>query len=84
MGMGNGGHTYSSVLPAPQFTATQVPESDSPAIQAWREKQREEIKKRDEESKRKKEEVVLKAEKAIDAFYEKYNEQKERSIKKNK
>lgn len=61
-----------------------MPESDSPAIQAWREKQRAEIKQRDEESKRKKEEVVLKAEKAIDGFYERYNGEKERSIKKNK
>jgi hypothetical protein len=75
---------YTSVLPPPSFPSTQVPESDSPAIQAWREKQRAEIKQRDEESKRKKEEVVLKAEKAIDGFYERYNGEKERSIKKNK
>jgi hypothetical protein len=46
--------------------------------------QQAEIKKRDEESKRKKEETVLKAEKAIDAFYENYNAEKEKSIRKNK
>lgn len=76
-------YSYQSVLPAPAFTSTQV-EEDSEPIKAWKERQREEIKKRDEESARKKEEMVLKAEKAIDAFYEKYNETKERSIRENK
>ena len=75
---------YTSILPAPTFPSTQLAEQDSPAIAEWRERQAGEIKKRDEESKRKKEEVVLKAEKAIDGFYERYNEEKEKSIKKNK
>jgi hypothetical protein len=77
-------NTYTSILPAPTFPSTQVSEQDSPAIAQWRERQAAEIKQRDEESRRKKEEVVLKAEKSIDAFYERYNEEKERSIKKNK
>jgi hypothetical protein len=53
-------------------------------MRQWRERQQAEIKKRDEESKRKKEETVLKAEKAIDAFYENYNAEKEKNIRKNK
>lgn len=51
---------------------------------AWKEKQAEEIKQRDEASRKKKEETVLKAEKAIDQFYEEYNASKEKAIKENK
>lgn len=77
-------HTYTSVLPAPEFASQKVTEEDSPAIKEWREKQAEEIKKRDEASKKKREETILKAEKSIDAFYENYNQEKERNIKENK
>ncbi|KAI5452886.1 Clathrin light chain [Naganishia albida] len=77
---------YSSILPGPTFNSTAAAQSeeDTEPIRQWREKQQAEIKKRDEESLRKKEETVLKAEKAIDAFYESYNAEKEKSIRKNK
>ncbi|KAJ9117503.1 hypothetical protein QFC22_004353 [Naganishia vaughanmartiniae] len=77
---------YSTILPGPSFNSTAAAQSeeDTEPIREWREKQQAEIKKRDEESKRKKEEVVLKAEKAIDAFYENYNAEKEKNIRKNK
>lgn len=51
---------------------------------AWREKQAEEIRKRDEASKAKREETVAKAERAIDQFYEEYATKKERAIRENK
>ncbi|KAJ9118798.1 hypothetical protein QFC24_005997 [Naganishia onofrii] len=77
---------YSTILPGPSFTSTAAAQSeeDTEPIREWRERQQAELKKRDEESKRKKEEVVLKAEKAIDAFYENYNAEKEKNIRKNK
>lgn len=74
---------YQSVLPAPSFPVTQV-EEDSEPIRAWKERQKEEIRQRDENSKRKKEETILKAEESIDKFYERYNEDKKKSIIKNK
>lgn len=77
---------YSSILPAPELSSTAAAQSeeDTEPMRQWRERQQAEIKKRDEESKRKKEETVLKAEKAIDAFYESYNAEKEKNIRKNK
>ena len=51
---------------------------------AWREKQAEEIKKRDEASAARRQETISKAERAIDQFYEEYNAKKERNIKENK
>lgn len=59
-------------------------EEESEAIREWRAKQAEEIKQRDERSKQKREETILKAEKAIDTFYEKYNAEKEKTIRENK
>lgn len=51
---------------------------------AWREKQAEEIAKRDEASNKRKEEIIAKAERAIDDFYATYNQKKEKQIAQNK
>lgn len=51
---------------------------------AWREKQAEEIAKRDEASEKRKQEIIEKAEKAIDDFYATYNQKKEKQIAQNK
>lgn len=51
---------------------------------AWREKQAEEIAKRDEASSKRKEEIISKAERAIDDFYANYNQKKEKQISQNK
>ncbi|KAJ9114095.1 hypothetical protein QFC20_001609 [Naganishia adeliensis] len=77
---------YSSILPGPEFNSTAAAQSeeDTEPVRQWRERQQAEIMKRDEESLRKKEETVVKAEKAIDAFYESYNAEKEKNIRKNK
>ena len=56
----------------------------SRAFREWREKQAEEIKKRDEASKAKREETIGKAERAIDQFYEEYAAKKEKAIRENK
>ena len=50
----------------------------------WREKQEEAIKARDDASKAKRQETIVKAERAIDAFYEEYARKKERNIRENK
>ena len=50
----------------------------------WREKQEETIKARDAASKAKRQETIVKAERAIDAFYEEYARKKERNIRENK
>ena len=50
----------------------------------WREKQEEAIKARDAASKAKRQETIVKAERAIDAFYEEYARKKERNIRENK
>jgi len=75
----------SSILPAPQFTNT-LPstEEDTEPIKAWKAKQAEEIKKRDERDREKREELKGKAERDIDAFYERYNKEKEKTIRENK
>ena len=54
------------------------------SVRQWRERQAEEIKKRDEASKAKREETIGKAERAIDQFYEEYAAKKERNIRENK
>lgn len=51
---------------------------------AWREKQADEIAKRDEASSKRKEEIISKAERAIDDFYANYNQKKEKQISQNK
>lgn len=50
----------------------------------WREKQEDAIKARDAASKAKRQETIVKAERAIDAFYEEYARKKERNIRENK
>lgn len=50
----------------------------------WREKQAAEIQARDEASKARRQETILKAEKAIDAFYEDYASKKQKTIRDNK
>ncbi|WVR06747.1 hypothetical protein IAU60_003782 [Kwoniella sp. DSM 27419] len=74
-----------SILPPPTFNnILPTAEEDSEPIRAWREKQAEDIKKRDEADKKRRDEMSNKAEKAIDAFYEDYNKMKERNIRENK
>ncbi|KZT21098.1 hypothetical protein NEOLEDRAFT_1074222 [Neolentinus lepideus HHB14362 ss-1] len=78
--------------PRPQpspYTATpilnsQLQEDEPEVIKQWRERQAEEIKARDEAAKEKREDIIVKAEKAIDQFYEDYNQKKERQIRENK
>ncbi|KAL5483289.1 CLC1 [Sanghuangporus weigelae] len=79
--------------PRPQpsaFSSTPIlqqslPDEDEPEpIRVWREKQAEEIKKRDEASAVRRQEAITKAERSIDQFYEEYNAKKERNIKENK
>jgi site-specific recombinase XerD len=53
-------------------------------IREWREKQAEEIAKRDEASAKRKAEIIERAEKAIDDFYSTYNQKKEKQIAQNK
>lgn len=59
-------------------------EEDTEPIKAWKAKQAEEIKKRDERDREKREELKGKAERDIDAFYERYNKEKEKTIRENK
>ncbi|KAJ7647758.1 clathrin light chain [Roridomyces roridus] len=78
--------------PRPQLSAysstpilTQELEADEPqVIKDWREKQAAEIAARDEASKARRQETILKAEKAIDAFYEDYASKKQKTIRDNK
>lgn len=82
---GNGNSSYTSILPPPAFASSAaVTDEETEPILEWKARQAEEIKKRDEASKAKREETILKAEKAIDAFYDKYNAEKEKTIKENK
>lgn len=77
--------TAASILPPPAFSNTlPASEEDTEPISQWRERQAEEIKRRAGEDKEKREEMANKAEKAIDAFYEDYNKEKERNIRENK
>ncbi|WWC69865.1 uncharacterized protein I206_103808 [Kwoniella pini CBS 10737] len=75
-----------SILPPPTFNniLQSTEQEDTEPIKAWREKQAEQIKKRDEEDKQRRDEMANKAEKAIDSFYEDYNKMKERNIRENK
>ncbi|WVF71106.1 hypothetical protein IAT40_005903 [Kwoniella sp. CBS 6097] len=74
-----------SILPPPEFNnILPSAEEDTEPIRAWREKQAEEIKKRDQADKERRDEMSNKAEKAIDQFYEDYNKMKERNIRENK
>ncbi|EIM80558.1 uncharacterized protein STEHIDRAFT_125616 [Stereum hirsutum FP-91666 SS1] len=73
-----------SALASTPVLNAQINEEESQAIRDWRERQAEEIKKRDEESKAKRQETIAKAERAIDSIYEDYNRKKERNIKENK
>ena len=66
-------------LPTPRWYGTLM---DIP--REWREKQEEAIKERDAASKAKRQETIVKAERAIDTFYEEYARKKERNIRENK
>ena len=75
----------SSILPPPAFSNTlPAAEEDTEPIKAWRERQAEEIKKRDARDKERREEMKAKAEQNIDRFYEDYNKEKEKNIRENK
>lgn len=50
----------------------------------WRERQQEEIAKRDEESKARRQETISKAERALDNFYEEYTASRKAQIAQNK
>ncbi|WFC98937.1 Clathrin light chain [Malassezia yamatoensis] len=59
-------------------------DEESGPVQEWREKQNEEIARRDAHAERLRAEAASKAEQEIDQFYAKYNEEKEKNIRKNK
>lgn len=74
-----------SILPPPTFSnLLPSAEEDTEPIKAWREKQAEEIKKRDARDQERRDEMSGKAEKDIDEFYVEYNKMKERNIRENK
>ncbi|EJD08403.1 uncharacterized protein FOMMEDRAFT_74206 [Fomitiporia mediterranea MF3/22] len=74
-----------SALASTPILQQNLQDEDEPeVIRAWREKQAEEIKKRDEASQARRQETIAKAERSIDQFYEEYNAKKERNIKENK
>jgi len=62
----------------------QIDEGEPEPIRKWRERQEEEIRRRDEASATKKQKTIADAEKAIDDFYAEYNQKAERNIKRNK
>lgn len=69
--------------PAPS-TSYQPSFSDEPepdVIREWRERRDLQIQHRDEVSQQRKEETIVKAREDVDAFYESYNDKKERAIK---
>ncbi|KAF8317273.1 clathrin light chain [Cantharellus anzutake] len=69
----------------PTFTPQLGADEEEPEpIRKWRERQEEEIRRRDEASAAKKRETISNAEKAIDDFYKEYNQKTERNIKQNK
>jgi len=79
------GYSSEPAYSQPAYTSAPTPaEPESDAIRAWREKQQEEIQRRDEASAARKEEIIRKAEKAIDDFYANYNQKKEKQIAQNK
>ena len=65
------------------FTYADLDEDTEP-LRAWREKQEEEIARREAQAERHRAEAISKAEQEIDQFYADYNAQKEKNIKKNK
>jgi hypothetical protein len=71
-----------------QVSSPCVPRSCTPRLTAprreWREKQAEEIARRDAASKATRQETIARAEQSIDKFYEEYNGRKERTIRENK
>lgn len=75
----------SSILPAPPMQNTlPATQEDTEPIRQWREKQAEEIKRRDEADRKRRDEMKDKAEKQIDLFYDDYNKMKEKNIRENK
>ncbi|KAA1470431.1 hypothetical protein DENSPDRAFT_836229 [Dentipellis sp. KUC8613] len=73
-----------SALSSTPILTQQIEEEEPEVIKQWRERQAEEIRKRDEASKTKRQETIAKAERAIDQFYEDYNAKQTRNIKENK
>jgi hypothetical protein len=49
-------------------------------VRQWRERQQLEIQRRDELSEKRKAETVAKAQENIDAFYENYNEKRDKAV----
>ncbi|KZV66735.1 hypothetical protein PENSPDRAFT_612326, partial [Peniophora sp. CONT] len=72
-----------SANPTP-FLAQAVQEEEPDVIREWRERQQEEIAKRDEESKARRQETISKAERALDNFYEEYTASRKAQIAQNK
>ncbi|THH13778.1 hypothetical protein EW146_g6474 [Bondarzewia mesenterica] len=73
-----------SALSSTPILNQQIDDEEPEVIREWRERQAEEIRARDETSKAKRQETISKAERAIDQFYEEYNQKKERNIRENK
>jgi len=73
-----------SVYSSTPILTQQLEEDEPQVIKDWREKQAAEIKARDEASKARRQETIIKAEKAIDAFYEDYASKKQKTIRDNK
>ncbi|KAF7289337.1 Clathrin light chain [Mycena indigotica] len=82
--------TFGAPRPQPSaFTSTpiltqEIEEDEPQVIKEWREKQAEEIAKREAAAKDRRQATITKAEQAIDEYYEAYNQKKARAIRDNK
>ena len=68
----------------PTLSSYNNPEEETEPQRAWRERQADEIARRDAQAERVRAETVSRAELDIDKFYTEYNAQKEKNIKRNK
>lgn len=69
---------------APKLTSYQNIDEETQPLREWRERQDEEIARRDAQAERVRGETISHAEQEIDKFYADYNAQKEKNIKRNK
>ncbi|WFD36660.1 Clathrin light chain [Malassezia cuniculi] len=69
---------------APKLTSYQNIDEETEPLRAWRERQADEIARRDAQAERVRGETISQAEQDIDKFYAEYNAQKEKNIKRNK
>ncbi|KAI8067815.1 clathrin light chain [Gongronella butleri] len=87
----NGDHGFDASFPKAEeletsqaFTRAMLPDEEPEVVRQWREKQREQIDKRDEDEEEKKQAAIIKAREEIDRFYEEYNEKKQKAIEQNR